>query len=138
MAPWCSLHAKAFAPKQSLCGDQACRKSKTGQLREREHPLQRASERSGSVMCLGCWSRLTIKNRTLEETQELEEQVFLLRHDLVEAELFTALLNLVIGDTLLDVGLEPVVRDHAIVVNARLLRGLPELKCGASVWQADG
>lgn len=138
MAPWCSLHAKAFAPKRSLCGDQACRKSKTGQLREREHPLQRASERSGSVMCLGCWSRLTIKNRTLEETQELEEQVFLLRHDLVEAELFTALLNLVIGDTLLDVGLEPVVRDHAIVVNARLLRGLPELKGGASVWQADG
>lgn len=134
MAPWCSLHAKAFAPKQSLCGDQACRKSKTGQLREREHPLQRASERSGSVMCLGCWSRLTIKNRTLEETQELEEQVFLLRHDLVEAELFTALLNLVIGDTLLDVGLEPVVRDHAIVVNARLLRRLPELKGGASVW----
>lgn len=85
-------------------------------------------------MCLGCWSRLTIKNRTLEETQELEEQVFLLRHDLVEAELFTALLNLVIGDTLLDVGLEPVVRDHTIVVNARLLRGLPELKGGASVW----
>ncbi|KAI6876686.1 plasma membrane H+-ATPase Pma1 [Hortaea werneckii] len=82
-------------------------------------------------------------DRTSEETQELEEQVLLLSDNFVPAELLAALLNLLVGDTLLDVGLEPFLRNGHVLGTSSVL--LPELWISALgsfiQWQlveADG
>lgn len=83
---------------------------------------------------MGSCRRHTVEDRALEETQELEEQVLLLGHDLVETELLATRLDIGVSDTLLDVGLEPVVWDDAIAFCGVLLGGLPELVV-VSVWR---
>lgn len=74
--------------------------------------------------------RHTVKNGTSEEHQELDEQVLLLGGDLVPAEALSPLLHGVVVDTLLDVGVEPLVRDDASIFVSGLLRvaGPPELE----------
>lgn len=74
--------------------------------------------------------RRTVEDRTSEEAQELEEQVLLLRGDFVPAEALPASLNLVFGDTLLDIGVEQLLRDVAgIFAGAGFLGALlPELR----------
>lgn len=67
---------------------------------------------------------LTIEDGTSEETEELDEQVLLLGGDFVPTEALAALLDIVVGDTLLDVGLEPLVGHGAIGGRATL--GLAE------------
>lgn len=77
--------------------------------------------------------RLTIEDGTSEETEELDEQVLLLGGDFVPAVTLTAVLNLVRGDTLLDVGLEHLLGDEAGVGGgsigrvARTPEGVPGL-----------
>jgi len=66
--------------------------------------------------------KLTIEDRASEEHQELDEQVLLLRGNLVPAEAFPAVLDIRVRDTLLDVGLEPVFRDDASVLVSGLRR----------------
>jgi hypothetical protein len=73
----------------------------------------------------------TVKDRTLEIRQEFEKHVLLLRHDFVEAEALATDLDIVVGDTLLDIGLEPVIGDVTLVDGATLSNGgrlLPELE----------
>lgn len=79
--------------------------------------------------------RLTIEDGTSEETEELEEQVLLLGGDFVPAVTLTADLNLVGGDTLLDIGLEHLVGDESRVGTsgvARVARA-PELPPGLAL-----
>lgn len=74
--------------------------------------------------------KLTVENGTSEETQELEEEVLLLGGDLVPAEALAAGLDIVVGDTLLDIGVEPVVRNVEVGVGVAALSRttlLPEL-----------
>lgn len=80
-------------------------------------------------------SRLTIEDRTSEETEELDEQVLLLGGDFVPTVALAALLNLVRGDTLLDVGLEHLVGDEAGVSTSGLARvaRAPELPPGLAL-----
>lgn len=75
--------------------------------------------------------RRTIEDRASEEHQELDEQILLLRRDLVPAGLFAASLDIAIADTLLDVGVEPLIGNHELCVGiggAGSLAGLPELR----------
>ena len=69
----------------------------------------------------------TVEDRTSEETEELQEQVFLLSGDLVPAESLAASLNISVGDTLLDVGLEPLRRHGTILREGARALLLPEL-----------
>lgn len=73
--------------------------------------------------------RHTVKNGTREEGQELQEHVLLLGGDFVPAEALAARLDIVGRDTLLDVGVEPLLGDNAgILVITALLAALPELQ----------
>jgi len=78
----------------------------------------------------GAADRPTVKNWASEEHQELDEQVLLLGGDFVPAHASPAGLNIVVGDTLLDVGIEPVVGYDAIVLVSCLAgsAGTPELQ----------
>lgn len=69
------------------------------------HPAQRRQE----AIRIGV--KLTIEDRTSEETEELDEQVLLLGGDFVPAVALAALLDFRAGDTLLDVGLEHLLGD---------------------------
>jgi hypothetical protein len=74
--------------------------------------------------------RLTIEDRTSEEHQKFDEEVLLLGGDLVEAEAPATLLDLLVGETLLDVGFEPLVWHDASVLVSGLGRCArpPELR----------
>ena len=56
---------------------------------------------------LECCRGLTIKNWASKEHQELDEQVLLLRGELVPAEALPPILDFAVGDALLDIGFEP-------------------------------
>jgi hypothetical protein len=77
--------------------------------------------------------RLTIKDGTSEETEELDEQVLLLGGDFVPAVALATGLNLVRRDTLLDVGLEHLLGNEAgvgggcVLGVARAPEGVPRL-----------
>ena len=58
-------------------------------------------------MRAGSWRTLTIKNWTSEEHQELDEQVLFLGGDLVPPAASATLFNLLVGDALLDIDIEP-------------------------------
>lgn len=72
------------------------------------------------------WRRLTIKDRTSEEHQKLDEQALLLRGDLVVAEALPAVLDIAVADALLDVGIQPLLGDGAVIIRLLLLG--PELE----------
>lgn len=55
-----------------------------------------------------------VQDRSLEESEELEEQILLFGDDLVPAIALAAVFDIVFGDTLLDVGLEPIVGDVGV------------------------
>lgn len=77
------------------------------------------------------WRGLTVEDRTSEETQELEEEILLLGGDLVPAETLAAGLDIVVGDTLLDIGVEPVIGNVEVGVRVAALARtalLPELR----------
>src|SRR5690349_14886893 len=65
-------------------------------------------------------TRLTIKNRTSEIANELDQHVLFLSGQLVEAGLSAAVLDLSTGQTLLDVGIEPLLRNLIEVVGLLL------------------
>lgn len=65
----------------------------------------------------GKGNKHTVEDGTSEEHQELDEQALLLGTDLVPAHTLAAGLNIAVGDTLLDVGLEPLLwHDTSILV----------------------
>jgi len=72
---------------------------------------------------------LTIKDGTGEEAQELDEQVLLLSRDFVPAESLPTGLDIMVAETLLDIGLEPVFRHNTSILVGGLLRiaGAPKL-----------
>lgn len=84
--------------------------------------------------------RLTIEDRTSEETEELDEQVLLLGGDLVPAEALAAGLDIAVGDTLLDVGLEPLLGDNTGVATGGLggVARAPELPPGLALAGVGG
>ena len=59
----------------------------------------------------------TIENRAGEERQELEEHILLLGGDFIVAEALATALNVTLGEALLDVGFEPIVRDLARILD---------------------
>jgi hypothetical protein len=68
----------------------------------------------------------TVEDRTSEEHEELDEQVLLLGHDFVPAESFAASLDIGVGETLLDVGVQPFLGNGASLLSDGGLL-LPEL-----------
>jgi hypothetical protein len=68
----------------------------------------------------------TVEDRTSEEHEELDEQVLLLGHDLVPAESLAAGFDIGVGETLLDVGVQPLCGDGAGLLDDDGLL-LPEL-----------
>jgi hypothetical protein len=78
-------------------------------------------------------NRLTIEDRTCEETEEFDEQVLLLCGDFVPSIALAAGLNLMRRDPLPDVSLEQLFRDEAGVCSGGMLRvvrtpeGVPRL-----------
>jgi hypothetical protein len=83
---------------------------------------------------------LTIENRTSEETEELDEQVLLLGGDFVPTVALAASLDLVGGETLLDVGLEHLLGDEARVSSSSVGRvaRAPELPPGRRLGGISG
>jgi hypothetical protein len=68
----------------------------------------------------------TVENRTSEEHEELDEQVLLLGHNLVPAESLAASFDISVGETLLDVGVQPFLGNNTgLLSDGGLL--LPEL-----------
>jgi hypothetical protein len=114
----------AIAPRR----DKAC-KSKTNVATE---PLGDSDDKRLHAMP-ETGIRLTIEDGTSEETEELDEQVLLLGGDFVPTVALATGLNLVRGDTLLDVGLEHLLGDEAGVGGgcvarvARAPEGVPRL-----------
>lgn len=106
----------AIAPLSKLA--KAITNVATEPLATRVHQAVRRRE------SIGIGVKLTIEDRTSEETEELDEQVLLLGGDFVPAVALAALLDFRAGDTLLDVGLEPLVGHGAIGGRATL--GLAE------------
>lgn len=77
----------------------------------------------------------TVKNRTSEEHEELDEQVLLVGGDLVPAKLLAARLDIRRGDTLADVGGEPLIGDGSVLsLDGSGFALLPEL-WGLSVFR---
>ena len=60
-------------------------------------------------MHVGSCRRLTVKNRSSKEHQELDEHVLFLGTQLVPAEAFPPVFNIAVRDTLFDVRVEPLV-----------------------------
>lgn len=72
------------------------------------------------------WRKLTIKDRASEKHQKLDEQALFLAGNFVPAEALPPVLDIAVANALLDVGVEPLVGNGAIVF-ALLLLG-PELE----------
>jgi hypothetical protein len=75
---------------------------------------------------VGSCRRLTIKDRAGEKHQELDEQVLLLRGDLVPAEALPPVLDITVADALLDIGIEPLFGYGTVLFRCLFLLG-PEL-----------
>lgn len=93
----------AIAPPSKLA--KAITNVATEPLATRVHQAVRRRE------SIGIGVKLTIEDRTSEETEELDEQVLFLGGDFVPAVALAALLDFRAGDTLLDVGLEHLLGD---------------------------
>ena len=72
-------------------------------------------------MSVGSCSRLTIKDRAGEKHQKLDEQVLLLGSDLVPPETLPPMLDIAVADALLDIGVEPLIWDTAILFTPLVL-----------------
>jgi hypothetical protein len=67
-------------------------------------------------------TRLTVKNRASEITDELDQHVLFLSAQLVEASLAAAVLDFGRGQTLLDVGVEPFLRNLVKIASLLLTK----------------
>ena len=83
-----------------------------------------------AVSCRFCYARLhaslTIQNGTLKVAKKLQEQVLLLRRQLVESGLSSSFLDFGIREALLDVGQEPIFGDFEELAGTTAL-GEPSL-----------
>lgn len=82
-----------------------------------DEPLRPQNTRWKRRMMMGSCRTLTIKDRTGEKHQELDEQVLLLGADLVPAETLPPVLDIAVAEALLDVGVEPFFWHSTIVLD---------------------